>query len=296
MNNTNSENNLTKKVKGNPKSIQKKLPEKISPKNVKEIPKAALKKPKKTDPIKIINKDVLRESRKVERDHLEKREDKTATMMENKNINDERSIVVDKKETKERIATNLEKKITEQVDSSVIVSLSQKSVCEKTEENPKDEPEEKKERRPVLIELKDKSDAFKKIIDIALAYERLENERKKLKATIKIQGDENAELKEERDSLKRNLEAIELLCQKKQSDIDKLQADIEHRNEVIKIVEADKVKSFQEFKNALAAALRMFKQDFEELKELDMSNEVGDALLETLERVFKVLDKNGISI
>ena len=51
---------------------------------------------------------------------------------------------------------------------------------------------------------------FKKIIDIALAYERLENERKKLKATIKIQGDKNAELEEERESLKRNLETTEL--------------------------------------------------------------------------------------
>lgn len=37
-------------------------------------------------------------------------------------------------------------------------------------------------------------------------------------------------------------------------------------------------------------------QDFKELKELEMSDDVGYAAIDTLENVFKILGKNGISI
>ena len=296
MNNTNSGNNSTKKVKSHSKGATPKLSEKELPKNVKKTPKAALKTPKKAEPIKIINKEVLRESRKMEQGYSTKKDDKVADIADNKNVAAERSTVADKKEMPPESTANFEEKVIERTDSPVIAHETQNETCKITEENSKAEPEEKKERRPALIELKDKSDAFKKIIDIALAYERLENERKKLKATIKIQGDKNAELEEERESLKRNLETTELLCKKKQLDIERLQADIEHRNEVINIVKADKDESSQEFKNALAASLRICMQDFKELKELEMSDDVGYAAIDTLENVFKILGKNGISI
>ena len=296
MNNTNSESNSTKKVKSYSKDATPKLSEKELQKNAKKTSKADLKTSKKSEPIKIVNKEVLRESRKMEQGYSTKKDDKVADIVENKNVAAERSTVVDKKDIPPESAANFEEKVSERTDSPVITNETQNETCKITEENSKAEPEEKKERRPVLIELKDKSDTFKKIIDIALAYERLENERKKLKATIKIQGDKNAELEEERDCLKRNLEATELLCQKKQLDIERLQADIEHRNEVINIVKADKDESSQEFKNALAASLRICMQDFKELKELEMSDDVGYAAIDTLENVFKILGKNGISI
>ena len=64
----------------------------------------------------------------------------------------------------------------------------------------------------------------------------------------------------------------------------------------INIVKADKDESSQEFKNALAASLRICLQDFKELKDLEMSDAVGYAAIDTLENVFKILGKNGISI
>lgn len=144
--------------------------------------------------------------------------------------------------------------------------------------------------------MKDKSEQFKKIIDIALAYEKLDGEKNKLKEKNKVLCEANNELKEVNESLKGNLEATELLCKKKQEEIDELKSDVVHRNEVIDIVKADKSESEQEFKNALAASLKTYLQDYKELKALDMSDDVGYAIIETLEGVFKVLDKNGIHI
>ncbi len=92
------------------------------------------------------------------------------------------------------------------------------------------------------------------------------------------------------------LESAKQVCEEKQSEIDKLKADVEHRNEVIDIVKADKTESSQEFKNALGASLKAFHTDFVELKGMEMSNDVGYAISDTLENVFKVLEKNGIVI
>lgn len=165
------------------------------------------------------------------------------------------------------------------------------------------EEEKKKDKRPSEIDLKDKSDGFKKIIDVALAYAKLEEDVKKLKNRVKSQKEtiaglreEGDSLKEERDSLKGNLEAVETLCKKKQADIEKLQGSIAYCNEVIDIVKADKEESSREFKNALAAALRSYMKDLKELKEQDMSEDIGYGVLDTLEGVFKVLEKNGIMI
>lgn len=158
------------------------------------------------------------------------------------------------------------------------------------------EEEKKKNKRPSEIDLKDKSDGFKKIIDVALAYAKLEEDVKKLKSRVISQKETIAGLREERDSLKGNLEAVETLCKKKQADIEKLQDSIAHCNEVIDIVKADKEESSREFKNALAAALRSYMKDLKELKEQDMSEDIGYGVLDTLEGVFKVLEKNGIMI
>ena len=76
----------------------------------------------------------------------------------------------------------------------------------------------------------------------------------------------------------------------------KLKADVEHRNEVINIVKADKTESSQEFKNALGASLKTFFTDFTELKAMPMSEDVGYGMSETLDNVFRILEKNGITI
>lgn len=156
--------------------------------------------------------------------------------------------------------------------------------------------EEKKEKRPSRIELKDKSDLFKSVIDIALACEHIEKERKKLKNRNKNLSDEIKDLKEQIESLKGKLDATELLAKKRQEEIDQLREDVDHRNEVIQIQKADKVESSQEFKNALAAALKTYMQDFAELKAMEMTDEIGYAMAETLDGVFKILSKNGINI
>jgi len=136
----------------------------------------------------------------------------------------------------------------------------------------------------------------KSIIDIAISCEKLESDRKKLKNKVKRLTEEIKDLKEAKEELKGQLEAIELLSQKRQEENEQLQEDINHRNEVIQIQKADKVESAQEFKNALGASLKSYMQDFGELKSMDMSDEVGYAISDTLEGVFKILSKNGINI
>lgn len=253
--------------------------------------KEKLEEQKKAALLITVNKDFIDDNGKII-GGLEKKEDTAGTEIGNKGVLKEKLVIIDKQETGKEATESLEQRETK----SVVIPEVPNAAYKKVEQDPIVEPESKKEKRPSFIEIKDKSDVFKKIIDIALAYEKLENEQKELKKRIKLQSDEIAELKEERDSFKRNLEATELLCQKKQLDIDNLRADIEHRNEVIDIVKADKVESSQEFKNALAASLRTFMQDFNELKGLDMNDDVGYAVIETLENVFKTLDKNGICI
>ena len=159
----------------------------------------------------------------------------------------------------------------------------------KDQENAENNKEEKQEKRPASISLKGKSEQFKKIIDVALAYEKMEEDREKLRTKAKA-------LAEERAELKQSVEEKESLCKQNQAEIEKLKADVEHRNEVINIVKADKSESYQEFKNALGASLKNFYTDFNELKSMDMSNDVGFAMSETLENVFKVLEKNGIIV
>lgn len=159
-----------------------------------------------------------------------------------------------------------------------------------------DKEDEKKEKRPTRIDLKEKSEIFKKIIDIAISYEKVEDDRKKLKEKNKTLLKLNKGLQEDKESLEENLVATELLCKEKQEEINGLKAEVAHRNEVIDIVKADRTESAQEFKNALAASLKNSYVDFEELKSMGMSDDVGYAIVETLDNVFKVLEKNGICI
>lgn len=242
---------------------------------------------KKKNLIVTVNKEVIRESRKMEQENLEKKDvEASSAVQEIKDIVENTTVVSEHNDT--------DKSGVAQISPDNEDVLKEPAIQE-AQATPSD-TEKKKDKRPSTIELKDKSDMFKSIIDIALAYEKLEKERKKLKAKIKKQADEIKELKEERDSLKENLMVAELLCQKKEADIERLQADVEHRTEVIDIVKADKDESSLEFKNAIVAALRTYIQDFRELQKEDMCEDVGYAMIDTLEGVFKVLEKNGINI
>lgn len=277
----------------------------------------------KHKPIVKINRDVIENRDRLEQEYWKKR--KEEEMMEQET----EKLEINKEEKKQEI----EEQKTEAVDSEVEAKIKKKMQAENREtvlvnrsdaneesnnvdtnkkvdnetikktsvENGGDEKKQadeatKKDKRPSRIDMKDKSEQFKKIIDIALAYEKLDGEKNKLKEKNKVLCEANNELKEVNESLKGNLEATELLCKKKQEEIDELKSDVAHRNEVIDIVKADKSESEQEFKNALAASLKTYLQDYKELKALDMSDDVGYAIIETLEGVFKVLDKNGIHI
>lgn len=291
MSNNGTESNSLKKHASSAKNGKRNSSRSNIKKREKKLAETSSIVQKKADPILIVNKDVIRETRKME-EELKKENTDTVTKLENEK-NFEEKTTVDHKDENPEIS---EKRTVEIKNDLGAASELLKDEDKKADKIPLSESEEKKDRRPVSIELKGRSDAFKKIIDIALAYEKLENDQKKLKEIIRLQNGENSELKEEIDNLKRNLEETEVICQQRQNAIEKLQADIKHRNEVIDIVKADKDESSQEFKNALAASLRIYRQDFTELKELDMSNDVGFAVIDILESVFKTLGKNGIGI
>lgn len=147
----------------------------------------------------------------------------------------------------------------------------------------------KKEKRPATISLKEKSEVFKRIVDIALEYEKVDEERKSLRNKVKTLSEQGEILVEELNELKKQYE-------EKSSETEKLRVDVEHREEAIDIVKADKSRSELEYKVSLGMSLKQYYKDFLELKEIEMSDDVGYAVIDTMEAVFKVLNKNGIAI
>ena len=63
---------------------------------------------------------------------------------------------------------------------------------------------------------------------------------------------------------------------------------------VISVLKADKEQSMQEYKNALSASLRMYKEDFLELSQMENSEDVQYALIDTINNIFHVLEKHGV--
>ena len=146
---------------------------------------------------------------------------------------------------------------------------------------------EKKKNRPSSVSLADKSELFNRIVDIALECEKIVIENKTIK-------DKKDNLEKENVILKETIQNIEHTNTIQADEIVQLKDELSHRNEVIDIVKADKGKSFEEYKNTLTADLNIYYKDYMELKEMEMSIEVGMALQDTLEGVFKKLAKNGI--
>lgn len=239
-----------------------------------------------------INKDVLRDKDRLEKEYIQRMEEEEKMVMEN-TAEEKDDVIIDLKEKEDTKQNPLDEKV-QQTNTEIKEQDSKGEQKEKQSESAKEE--EKKEKRPSRIDLKDKSELFKKIINIAISCEKVEEERKKLKEKNKVLLETNKGLQEDKESLEANLAATELLCKKKQEEIDGLKAEVAHRNEVIDIVKADRTESAQEFKNALAASLKNVYVDFEELKSMDMSDDVGYAVVETIDSVFKILEKNGICI
>lgn len=155
---------------------------------------------------------------------------------------------------------------------------------------------EAKEKRPNMISLKDKSELFKKIIDIAIACEALISDKKRLKEKNANLAKTCRSLIEDKNILIQQLKESETRYKAKLDEISELKADVASRDEAIGIIKADKTESAQEYKNALAASLRSLYTDFTELKAMGTSDDVGLAVIEIFEGVLKVLEKNGIIV
>jgi len=270
------------------------------------------KKNKKSNVSMVINEDVIQESKEYrENGGIDAKQDKTSdnngAVVSDKKIGEDNKVnnipaekSAEKREDKQEkkpegnSTASEETAIEKEADVKPVAKIKDESRMEQS--SSEKTPEDKKEKRPTSISLKDKSEQFKKIIDIALAFEKVEEEKKRLKKKNTELAEENAKAEEDKKQLQIVLESTKQACEEKQGEIDKLKADVEHRNEVIDIVKADKTESSQEFKNALGASLKTFHTDFVELKGMEMSNDVGYAISDTLENVFKVLEKNGIVI
>ena len=152
----------------------------------------------------------------------------------------------------------------------------------------------KKVKRTSSILLEGKSELFKEIIDIALSCEKLETEAHQLKIMNDALKKNCEQLTKENAALMQRMEEKEALFEEKIHEINELKMDIAQRNEVIDIVRTDKDESAQEYKNAIAAALKIYYTDFIELKEEGTTDDIGLAVIDTFENVIKVLNKNGI--
>ena len=97
-------------------------------------------------------------------------------------------------------------------------------------------------------------------------------------------------------------ETEKTLSEKKQfaaqlsQSIENLKEDIDKRDTVLTVFQADKKESEVEKQNALAAELKVYYSDFQEAKDMEMDIEIGNFLSDTLGAVFDVLKKNGIDV
>ena len=179
-------------------------------------------------------------------------------------------------------------------DTTDLVSKKQKkaTVCTTLSKNAQENVEpliNEKKKRPETILLSDKSEQFKQIVDFALEYEKLRSDRKELKERNKILIDDNKLMSEK-------MKRLEEENADKTAEISRLMTEVDNRNEVIGIVQADKSESAMEYKNALSAALKTHYIDFIDLKDMEMSDDIGYAVIEVLDNVFKTLEKNGIDV
>ena len=183
----------------------------------------------------------------------------------------------------------------------------EKTEVNSTETNSKNEPPQidnttqPKKNIPEAITLINKSERFIKIIEGALELEKIEESLKKARKKNKDFAKECKKHLEEIDQLKALCEEkdneISILKNKldelKEKNID-LKEKINNQTEVIGIVTADKAESEQEYKNSLAAMLKMYYIDYIELKNEKMTVEIGEAMTDTLKAVFDTLERNDI--
>ena len=193
-------------------------------------------------------------------------------------------------------------KVTDSSDINATEPLPQKSKeVESKENHEKDVKELSSDANFICLD--NRSDQFKAIIEFALKYENLEEEQRILKGKVKKLSDnlkkiseDNKFLTETNKELSSNLEESKELCAERLEEINLLKMDIDDKNEVINIVRADRTESAQEYKNSLGAALKPFHGDYMELKALPMDADIGAAMSQTLDDVFRILNANGIVI
>lgn len=218
--------------------------------------------------------------KKVEVNLIEK-ETEQITFQENISKGEEINSNLGKADNKEDIKTDAKSKVDSVVreTASITPSLEKREEIRDSENLLQDSHTIEKE--------KNRSERFKQLMDIAYEFEELDKENTKLK-------DDNKLLKEDCKKLTLDLKECELIREAKLKEIEQLQAELNARSEALEIVKADKDESAQEYKNALVASLKIFYNDFVELKEMEMSVDIGMALEDTLNDLFEALRKKGI--
>lgn len=191
-------------------------------------------------------------------------------------------------------------KVTDSSEIYVKEVLPKKSKAVESKENQEKDVKELSSDTNIIC-LDNRSDQFKAIIEFALKYENLEEERRQLNSKVKKLSDnfkkiseENKFLTETNKELSANLEESKELCAERLEEINSLKMEIDDKNEVINIVRADRTESAQEYKNSLGAALKTFHNDYMDMKDSPMNNDIGTGMSYMLGEVFRILDANGI--
>ncbi|MCR5669238.1 MAG: hypothetical protein K6G05_09325 [Lachnospiraceae bacterium] len=207
---------------------------------------------------------------------------------------------IQKEETKQDNfeQANIESVDAQKISSTGIDSEKKPSNSVATEVSGKKElmTDGKKTIRVSSIDLGGKSEQFKKIIDVAVAFEEIEQMNAKLKKQNAELKDMLRKQKEESDLLEERNKALTIVTQQKEEEIQKINQELKNCDEIIAVLKADKVESDKEYKNALAASLKIYYQDYVELKSEKMDEEIGQAISVTFGEVIRILEKNGIHV
>lgn len=168
---------------------------------------------------------------------------------------------------------------------------------------PDSQEETTKKKIANTISLTNRSARFKRIMDIALEVEKLEDEiaetrnkyKEQAEIIISLKGRID-ELTDKNRKLTDNLEKSRDECSQKADEISHLKSELTNRNAAIEIIKADKSESDIEYKNSLGAALEIAYKDYVELKEMGTTDDVGLALIDTFDSIIKILENKGITI
>jgi hypothetical protein len=125
---------------------------------------------------------------------------------------------------------------------------------------------------------------------------KLQKELLKAVLNEKTQEEQISVLLNEKTELINNNRELVTIKTELEDAVEKLRMEIDEQKQFTDVVAKNREKQAGEYINKLAASLKIEHDDFEDAQGLDMSLDLGENLRDQIARIFKILEKNGITL